>query len=235
METDRIICGDAIEVLKGIPDNSIDLIVTSPPYNKGAVSYQGDRTKYGITDIPDYGDYNDTMTPEQYEQWQKDIITECLRVLKPTGSLFYNHKEQYRKFNAIFPTFIYDFPVRQTIIWDKKKAFSGARSYFAPNIEFIFWIGGADAYFDKGSALHQKQIWAVFPKKETNHPAPFPIELPENCILACSKEGDIVLDPFMGSGTTALAAKKHNRHYLGVELNPDFIKEAEKRLNADVH
>lgn len=230
MEIDKILNIDVLEGLRQLPDNSIDLIVTSPPYNKGAVSYQGDRTKYGITDIPDYGDYDDTMTPEQYEQWQKDIITECLRVLKPTGSLFYNHKEQYRKFKAIFPTFIYDFPVRQTIIWDKKKAFSGARSYFAPSIEFIFWIGGADAYFDKGSALHQKQIWTVFPKKETNHPAPFPIELPENIILSCSKEGDLVLDPFMGSGTTALAAKKHNRHYLGFELNPDFIKEAEKRL-----
>lgn len=231
MEFNKIYNIDVLEGLKQLPDNSIDLIVTSPPYNKGAVSYQGDRTKYGITDVPDYGVYNDNRTAEEYVKWQKEIITECLRVLKPTGSLFYNHKEQYRHFNAIFPTFIYDFPVRQTIIWDKKKAFSGAKSYFATNIEYIFWIGGKDAYFDKDAAVFQKQIWTVCPKKESNHPAPFPIEIPENCILTCTKENDIVLDPFMGSGTTALAAKKHNRNYIGFELNENFITQANERLN----
>lgn len=230
IEVDRIYQEDCLQTLSRMEDSSVDLIITSPPYNKGAVSYQGDRTKYGITDVPQYGVYDDNRTPNEYEEWQKKIIRECLRVLKPTGSLFYNHKEQYRKFKAVFPTFVYDFPVRQTIIWDKKKAFSGARSYFAPSIEFIFWIGGAEAYFDKNSALHQKQIWTVFPKKESNHPAPFPIELPENCILTCSKEGDVVYDPFMGSGTTAVAAKKHNRHYIGSELNPEFIEQAEERL-----
>ena len=80
----------------------------------------------------------------------------------------------------------------------------------------------------------QKNVWRLGADRTGNsHPAPFPIELPENIILACSKEGDIVLDPFMGSGTTALAAKKNNRHYLGFELNPDYIEEAEKRLSGN--
>lgn len=76
-----------------------------------------------------------------------------------------------------------------------------------------------------------KNIWRFNAEKKNSHPAPFPIELPENCILACSKEGDVVLDPFMGSGTTAIAAKKHNRHYIGFELNQDYIDKANERIS----
>ena len=73
-------------------------------------------------------------------------------------------------------------------------------------------------------------VWRFSPERNNNHPAPFPIELPENCILACSKEGDLVYDPFMGSGTTAVAAKKHNRHYIGSELSEEYVRKAEERL-----
>lgn len=233
IETDKIYQEDCLQTLSRMEDNSVDLIITSPPYNKGTVSKKktGEKEKYGLHfDIPNYGIFNDSIPESEYEEWQRRIIAECLRVLKPTGSLFYNHKEQNRAFKSVFPKFIYDFPVRQTIVWDRGGVHNFNRAYFFPTIEFIFWIGGKDAYFKRDAGLFQKQVWSFQPDYGNNHPAPFPLALPENCILTCSKEGDVVYDPFMGSGTTAVAAKKHNRHYIGSELSEEYVSQAEERL-----
>ena len=239
METDKIINIDVLEGLKKLPDNSIDLIVTSPPYNKGywATNRNPKNNEFNTKSRRiEYGAFDDCMKPEEYEQWQRDILDECTRVLKPTGSLFYNHKEVLSRMNAHNPTYIYDYPLLETIVWDRGNTPSIDKRYFFPVTEWIFWIKKsfeARPYFNRGGAIMNKNVWRFNAEKNNSHPAPFPIELPENCILACTKEGDVVLDPFMGSGTTALAAKKHNRHYLGFELNPDYIEEANKRLSGN--
>ena len=240
VETDRIYNVDVLEGLKSLPDNSIDLIVTSPPYNKGYWS-KNRNMKSGFFRTKsrriDYGVFDDCMPPEEYEQWQRDVLSECCRVIKPTGSIFYNHKPMYRDIVEVNPTYIYDYPLKQTIIWNRNStAMLSTTAYFYTFYEYLFWLKkdyGARPYFNRKSAVFQSSVWKITPAKNNNHPAPFPIELPENCILACTKEGDVVLDPFMGSGTTALAAKKHGRHYLGFELNPDYIEEANKRLSGD--
>lgn len=235
---DRIINTDILEGLKNLTDNSIDLIVTSPPYNKGFYNKHKKWSKWDLcytkSRIIDYGNFDDNMQPEEYEQWQRDILTECCRVIKPTGSIFYNHKDIPFEQNCVHPRWVYDYPLKQVIVWDRNSTLSIGKEYFYPVTEYVFWIKKdrkARPYFDRGGAVMSKNVWRFGADRTGNkHPAPFPIELPENIILSCSKEGDLVLDPFMGSGTTALAAKKHNRHYLGFELNPDYIKQAEERL-----
>lgn len=235
METDIIYNEDCLETLKKLPDDCIDLIITSPPYNKGYWSRNrrvgnGFKTKSRRID---YGVFNDTMRPEDYEKWQRVIIEECLRVLKPSGSFFYNHTPIYRELNEIHPIYIYDYPLKQTIIWDRHSTCKMDKSYYFPFFEYIFWLKkdkAARPYFNRKEAAFQSNIWTIMPDKHNDHPAPFPIEIPENIILSCSKEGDIVYDPFMGSGTVALAAKKHNRHYIGSEINEEYIKQTNERL-----
>ena len=91
METNIIYNEDCLETLAKMEDNSIDLIVTSPPYNKSF--YTSDKRHEIWNNTITYDCYSDNMKPQEYEDWQKTIIRECLRVLKPTGSLFYNHKD----------------------------------------------------------------------------------------------------------------------------------------------
>lgn len=237
MEIDRIYNIDVLEGLKMLPDNSIDLIITSPPYNKGYYTKNRRVDVYTVEKKVrkiDYGVFNDTMDPEDYEKWQRKILDECIRVLKPEGSIFYNHKEILSNLNAHNPTYVYDYPLLQTIVWEKPSTPQISDRYFYPVTEWIYWIKktpDARPYFDRDSAIFNKAVWHFGAEKGNSHPAAFPIELPENCILACSKEGDIVLDPFMGSGTTALAAKKHGRHYIGFELNAEYIADANVKID----
>lgn len=232
VELDKIYCEDCLETLKKIEDNSIDLIITSPPYNKGWYSQKSLEGKIQKKKI-DYGVFDDTMLPEDYEKWQRQIIEESLRVLKPTGSLFYNHIDILRDLNTIHPTYVYDYPIKQIIVWDRGNTPKLDVSYFFPITEWIFWLKkdkDSRPYFDRKQADFQKSIWRLNADTKNTHPAPFPIELPANIIKCCSKEGDIVYDPFMGSGTTAKAARDLGRHFIGSELNPEYIRISEERL-----
>lgn len=233
LERNRIYNMDVLEGLRALPDDSVDLIVTSPPYNKGywSVNRRTNITKgsfYTKSRRIDYGVFDDRMDPDEYVSWQKQILDECIRVIKPTGSIFYNHCEIQRDCLAIHPTYVYDYPIKQLIIWDKGSTPRLDKSYFYPTTEFIYWIKKtkkARPYFDRRNAIFNRAVWCFPPDRHNTHPAPFPQALPENCILACTKPGDLVLDPFMGSGTTARAAKLHGRDYIGFELNPEYIQE----------
>lgn len=236
MELNRIYNEDCLETLRKMDDNSVNLIITSPPYNKGYWSTNKKCSSFENKRRPiDYGDtYSDNMNPDDYEKWQRAILDECVRVLTPDGSIWYNHMDILSRNRCIHPTFIYDYPLKQTIIWERNTTPKIANYFFFPTCEYLFWIGKETftrPYFDKASADHRKMVWRIEPDRHSDHPAPFPLELPLNIIKCCSKEGDIVYDPFMGSGTTALAAKQLGRNYIGSEVNPDFVKMAEDRLN----
>jgi DNA modification methylase len=102
-----------------------------------------------------------------------------------------------------------------------------------PTIEQIYWITKErkTPYFTN-RGFQFKDVWRINPDVGNNHPAPFPIEIPARCIIATCPENGIVLDPFMGSGTTALAAKRLKRNYIGIELNPKYVKIAQERIDA---
>ncbi len=226
---------DCLEFMKTLPDKCIDLIVTSPPYNK---SYYETRTKNGgDNDVWKqrkivYSDFSDDMKPEDYESWQREVIKECLRVLKPTGSLFYNHKAFSHKHLLVYPKYVFDFPLKQIITWDRGSTPQINPCRFYPTTELIFWFSksAVQPYFNNNQTGYRSEVWRINAVPMKDHPAPFPDILAENIILSCSKEGDVVLDPFMGSGTTLKMAKKNNRNYIGIEISKEYCEIAQKRL-----
>ena len=232
-ELNKIYNENCLDTMSRIPDNSIDLIVTSPPYNKGYWSSNrnlknGFKTKSRRIE---YDGFDDNMNPKEYEAFQKKVISECLRILKPSGSLFYNHQPIQKMHQEVNPMYVYDFPLKQTIIWNRRSTPKLDKSYFLPVTEWVFWIQkdkDSRVKFDRKKSKHLSSVWTISPDKKNKFPAPFPEELVENCILSCTDEGDVVYDPFLGSGTTAVAAKRLGRKYIGSEIGSTLI--AQERI-----
>ena len=232
MGIDKIYNEDCLETLARLEDSSIDLIITSPPYNKGV--YAKPQKGYIWNTTINYDNYNDALEPEEYVSWQKKIISECMRVLKPSGSLFYNHKDILVGGGIISPKYVYEFNVHQQIIWDRGSSLANDPHYFQPITEYIYWIvkDKKDFFFDKSQSSFRQSIWRMNVDKNP-HPAPFPYVMAANIIKCCSKEGDIVYDPFMGSGTTALASMKLGRHYIGSEISEKYVSMANDRIRLE--
>lgn len=239
IEINKIYNEDCLETLSKIEDNSIDLIVTSPPYNKNAYAtangHNGSWSAMRGRQIP-YDVYGDSMPPQKYEEWQRKVIKECLRVLKPQGSLFYNHKDIIVDGVIVAPKFVYDFPIHQQIIWNRGSSLANDPHYFQPITEYIYWIAKEpkNVYFDKSESAFRQNIWNINFEINTQHPAPFHKTLVGNIIQCCSKEGDLVYDPFMGSGTTALMAAKMKRNYIGSEISQTYVNMANKRIKEEM-
>lgn len=240
LELNKIYQIDCLDGLRQLNDNSIDLIITSPPYNKGINGKNNKGPKWNKTIDYDGNINNDSMLEDEYQKWQIEILNECFRVLKPTGSMFYNHKNRIYtgKGEIISPykwLFQTKFKIRQEIIWDRGSTQNVNRRRYLPTTELIFWLTkSANPKFDrKQDTLYKNEIWMFRFEKGTEHPAPYPIDLPDN-IIHCIKENNedrlIVLDPFMGSGTTALSAIKYNCDYIGFEKFEQYINLANKRL-----
>jgi len=229
----KIICGDVIETLKKIPDETVDLVITSPPYNLKNSTGNGMKDGRGgkwanAALINGYAKHNDSMPHKEYSAWQRECLTEMLRVIKETGAIFYNHK--WRVQGGLLQDrqdIIGGFPVRQIIIWRRAGGINFNPGYFLPTYEVIFIIA------KKGFKLAPKanafgDIWE-FPQEMKNpHPAPFPIALIDRIVQ--STTGQIILDPFMGSGTTAIAAKQNGRDYIGIEIASEYVDLAEQRI-----
>lgn len=244
MELNTIYCGEATEVLSTFPDNSIDCIVTSPPYWKG-FAYEAYFNSY-----------------QQYLEWSYKWIKECKRVLKPTGTFWLNisndSETTIRAYEIMEIACIkLLMKLHDTIIWNRyNQQPANTNRQLTNQTEFIFMIrktstgielNKEDAYNNAPDMFETKNVgnvWRLpfnsgkagitgFAKKETiskwGH-AGFPIKLPETCILLSTKEGDTILDPFMGSGTTALAAKNTKRNYVGIDKEIEYVELTRNRL-----
>jgi len=233
--TNNFICGDSLQVMKEIPDNSIELIVTSPPYNiknssgNGLSSIGTKSSKWPNAALKDgYSEHNDNMPHDEYVQWQRDCLTEMFRIIPENGAIFYNHK--WRVQNGLLQDrhdILEGFPVRQVIIWRRNGGINFNKSYFLPTYEVIYMICKPDFKLaDKANGFGD--VWDIGQESNNEHPAPFPIELPERIISSTTAK--TILDPFMGSGTTALAAKKLHRDFIGIELSQKYIEMAKKRI-----
>lgn len=238
LEKNKIYCCDVLEGLKQLDDESVDIIITSPPYNKGVNKPNGTI----LVNIAYNGDTNnDNMPEDEYEQWQIDILNECYRVLKKDGSMFYNHKNRilHGKGEIITPyqwLLKSKFKIRQEIIWDRKSTPNISPARYFPCTELIFWLTKSKRpKFDrKKDAQFRKEVWSFRFDVNTEHPAPFPEKLPDNILYCIAGEYDyrpLVLDPFLGSGTVAVSAIKHNCDYIGFEKFPIYVDMAEKRIN----
>jgi modification methylase len=233
----KIICGDTVDVLKKIPDSSIDLVVTSPPYNlknstgNGMKDGRGGKWKNAAL-VNGYANYNDNMPHDKYVQWQKDCLTEMYRVIKDDGAIFYNHKWRVQAGLLQNRTdIISDFPVRQIIIWKRKGGINFNPGYFLPTYEVIYLIAKPKFKLAPKANSHG-DVWEFKQEMKNEHPAPFPVALIDRIIT--STNAQVILDPFMGSGTTAIAALGNDRSFIGIDISPEYCEMAEKRIEKNL-
>jgi modification methylase len=222
--------------MKNIESDSISCIVTSPPYNKKGLSGKvrpGNQIwkKFNI----DYNLYDDNLPESEYHTWMISILNEMSRIIKPDGSIFFNHKPRRHNNKSYLPTdFISksDLNLYQLIIWDRLSSPNIRKDILLPCTEHIYWLTKSKPKVFKENLDREfhSEVWKISPDKNTKHPAPFPQKLVENCILLSTVEGDIVLDPFLGSGTTAISSKKLNRDFIGIEIDETYFKLTEERL-----
>lgn len=237
LELNKIYHGDVLDVIKTFPDNSVNLIVTSPPYNKKRNHkniHESDSWSNGGSHI-DYISHTDDLDEGEYQKWQIDILDECIRVLKRDGSIFYNHKNRTINGGIISPLewiLKSNGKLKQEIIWKANNLVEIDRVKFFPYTERIYWIVKDKPLFNPESANYG-DVWDIVPvrgEQRLGHPAPFPLEIPIRCILSVTNKNDIVLDPFMGSGTTAVACMKTERNYVGIEKEKSFIDISKERI-----
>lgn len=231
---DQIVCGDSVEVMRQLPSESIGLVVTSPPYNLKNSTGNGMKagTKTGAwANNPlqnGYTDHSDEMPHQKYVAWQRAVLSEAMRLLRDDGAIFYNHK--WRVQGGLIQDrhdIVSEFPVRQIIIWKRAGGFNFNPGYFVPTYEVIYLI--AKRKFKLAPKKNGAgDVWEFPQEMKNSHPAPFPLALPYRCIE--STEAEVILDPFSGSGTTALAAKQLNRRYIGIDISPIYCEMARNRI-----
>ena len=253
MKLDEIYNGSS-ENMTEIETGTIDLVVTSPPYNID-IQY-GNKTAKGKVLESKGIKYRDNMKEEDYRRMLASVFSECKRLLKDTGSIWINIKNRVVGGVVLPPFWIQDFfddlYLKNLIIWNFDWGGSTSRR-FAPRYEFVFWfVKNKDHYtFNlddvKVPALNYRpdryksqwknptDVWRISMvsgnfEERTSHPAQYPEELVERILLAGTNKGDVVLDPFMGSGTSAVVAKKLGRHYLGYETVKEYCDIARERL-----
>jgi len=234
----KVFCKSS-ESMDELPDNSIHLMVTSPPYNVGK-------------------EYDEDLTLEEYRLFLKRVWNEVRRVLVPGGRACINIANLGRKPYIPLHAFIIEdmldlgFLMRGEIIWNKASSGSPSTAWGSwlsaknPTLRdvheyiLVFSKGmfsrkdlGRKSTISKDEFLEfTKSVWTfpAEPATKIGHPAPFPVELPYRLIQLYTFEGEVILDPFMGSGQTAIAAIKTYRHFVGYDINEEYIKLAKKRI-----
>jgi site-specific DNA-methyltransferase (adenine-specific) len=231
----KIVCGDCIERMQQLPDNSIDLIVTSPPYNLknssgNGMSVNTKTGKWAGAALQNgYSHYDDCMPHDKYVKWQNECLKEMFRLIKDDGAIFYNHKRRVQ--NGLIQDrddILNGLPVRQIIIWKRSGGINFNPGYFLPTHEVIYLIPKPNFKLKPKANAHG-DVWEFTQEMKNEHPAPFPIALIDRIISSTNAE--IVLDPFIGSGTTAIAALMNKRNYIGIELSPEYCGIAENRIS----
>lgn len=268
-ETHQLLTGDAFEVLDQVADRSVQLIVTSPPYNIGK-AYERDVV----------------MTLPKYIEWLTPIIEKLCAKVKDEGSICWQVGNFVRD-GEVFPLdfFFYDifikqgFKLRNRIIWRFNFGLHATKR-LSGRYETLLWFTKSDTYtfnldpirvpqlypgkkhstskgedragkpsgnplgknpsdfwiFSAEDLFKVQPIWEIPNVKanhpeQTVHPCQFPHELAERCVLAFSNEGDTVLDPFSGAGTTVIAALKAERHAIGIDKSPEYVAVSKQRVS----
>lgn len=243
IKPNTVICCDCLEGLKDMADGSIDLVFTSPPYNIGI--------KYDI--------YNDAQPWDKYYQWCELWLKELLRVMKDDGRCCIVHYLSLGKadnrhsplMDINYIAHVLGFNHHGLAIWwditlTKRTAWGSWLSASAPYINspfegILFLYKNSWRKANQGITHISKEefieacsgIWKIPTERKRTHPAPFPIALAERAIKLLSYEDDVILDPFCGSGTTLVAAKRLNRKYIGMDISPTYCDMAEKRLSVE--
>ena len=247
----KVILGDCLEVMKDIPDKSIDMILTSPPYNTGRVT----QTQRSIDNHENrYDIHLDNMTENEYLEWTNKLFTKFDNLLKTNGVIIYNMSYgnenpniMWRTINEIIMNT--NFMVADTIIWKKNSALPNNVSHnkLTRIIEHVFIICRKNEFktFNANKKVksqsntgqnYYENIFNFIEAKNNDgscnlNKATYSSDLCEKLLNIYAKEKSIILDPFMGTGTTALACKNLGLNYIGIELSENQVNYSNKRLN----
>lgn len=233
----RIYLGDNREVMDAVGSFGVDLIVTSPPYNLSTTTGGGlSRMRHkgskwsGAALGEGYDGHEDAMPTEQYEAWQRDVLLACWAQLDGHGAIFYNHKPrvQDRVLWTPFRVIPDGVPVRQVIIWRRAGGVNFAPTHYLPTHEWIVVMAQYDWRLKSQGASGVGDVWEIPQEANTLHPCPFPVGLPARAIETAGPR--LVLDPWMGSGSTLVAAKAAGVPAIGIEKSERYCEIAVKRL-----
>jgi len=250
--THRIILGDALKVLKSIPDESIDLIFADPPYNMSKKKGLGWKYSKHITMQEEW----DMFSKDDFFKFNKEWLAECFRVLKRGGSLWISGSfHNIYQMGFIIQQFHPEIKINNSIVWFKPNAQPNITCrFFTESTEHLIWASKngkgkkwkfnyrwtkdniRDQINPKGKQT--RNVWAIplTPKKEKwagEHPTQKPFELLKRIILSSTDKGDVILDPFAGSGTTNAVAKYYGRNSIGIEINKKYFEIMKKRLKKE--
>jgi len=227
-QLDRIYLGDCLKLIKEIPDSSIDLVLTDPPF---AINFKGKRTNYHRTPERVIEGYNE-IPKEKYLDFSLQWMKEAFRVLKDTGSMYVfsgwtNLKEILIALDEV------GFKVINHLIWKYQFGVFTKRKFVTSHYHIPFCVKNEKKYKFNKNEHYPEDV--IFVKREywtgrVKTPNKLPIALVAKLIQFVTDKGDIVLDPFIGSGTTAVACKLLKRHFIGFEIVPEYVKLANKRL-----
>jgi site-specific DNA-methyltransferase (adenine-specific) len=238
----KIVQGDCLDIMRKIPDNSVDVTFADPPFNL--------KKKYGS--------YYDKREVEEYLAWSKEWLTEMVRITKPSGSIFVHNIPKWLIYFGYYLNKIAIF--RHWIAWDAIGSPLG-KTLLPSHYGILYYVKSDNFKFYSIRMLHKRcrnchyilqdyggkknqmhpfgplvsDVWTDIhrirhKKRRDKHPCQLPIPLIERLLLFSSDEGDIVFDPFVGTGTTAIAAKRLGRRFIGIDIDPNYVEIANKKL-----
>lgn len=267
--------GDALEEMRKLPDESVGVAITSPPYNilnttgggffamekdslwpgnklcRGYGNPRGDKpvkpkkwskkshnvsTGRFTAMHEGYDHHDDAMPHDQYIEWQRECLSEIMRLLHPDGVLAYNHKWRVQDghFERLADEITRGFPIRQIVIWSRPGSFNSSLTFILHTYEVIYFIPKSKSWKPHRQSRGMGSVWHMNHAQKNPHPAPFPIELPRRCLFVAKDCPGPVLDPFMGSGTTAIAAEQEDREWIGIEKSADYVEMANARIAEEI-
>lgn len=222
---DEIVCQDCLEGLKALPDNCVDLVVTDPPYlfetrGAGFFARRGCKSGRFFDEIGDSG---------LSEGFNIEVLKETERVLKATNTYVFCSKNQLLPLLAFYKDKNVD-----VLVWHKTNAIPTINNKYKSDLEYIVFARDKGVRIQAPSVEEASKVYTSLintkDKNKWGHPTIKPLPLIERLVRNSSNGGGIVLDPFIGSGTTAVAAIKNGRHYIGFEKNEAYYKIALKRI-----
>ena len=232
--------GDCLDVMRSMEAGSVDVVWTSPPYNQlgSRIPAKGSGciSNRGFIDKVNRCGYADDMDEGDYIAFLGRVAEGVCRVMRPGGSFFFNHKIRYRDSAPLHPWDIVrawpGFTVRQEIVWDRRKSIVFNARMYAPSDERVYWLvrDGAKHAWNQGAA-GLLSVWQI-PANETGleHPCPTPVEVVRHSLASVVTPGCVVLDPFLGSGTTLVAALQDGCKAIGIEREARYVEIAKARV-----
>ena len=238
LEINKIHNIDCLKGMKQMEDNSVDCVITSPPYNIGSSDKK-------------YIEYKDNLQEEEYIEWMGKVFAELKRVLKEDGTIWFNfgysQKTQTLPYKICLEAVEKGLQLRETMCWDKKTGMPITTGKHMTRVwEFVWLFSKTDKYkvYKKflgvtNNCKYYKPIYNIIRTKPEMggkditkiHHARYPESLVHHILKIATKRDDLVLDPFMGSGTTASVAQQEGMNFIGFEIVESYIESANKRLN----